>query len=80
MHEGDSIAGREKEVWAGSRPGKAGAKDGVTYQARQADLTGGAANFFLVTPLGAAADGAATDAACSAMTGFVGSLVSIRRR
>lgn len=70
----------EKEVWAGSRPGEGGRvqkKDGVTYQARQADLTGGAANFFLVTPLalapGGAADGAATGAECSAMTGFAGS-------
>lgn len=78
---------REKEVWAGSRPGEAGAqqkKDGVTYQARQADLTGGAANFFFVTPLalalGGAADGAATGAGCSAMTGFAGSFVSMSRR
>lgn len=39
---------------------------GVTYQERQADFTGGAANFFLVTPLGAAAD--TMDATCSVMT------------
>lgn len=56
----------------------------MTYQARQADLTGGAANFFLVTPLalalGAPADGAATGAGCSAMTGSAGSFVSMRRR
>jgi hypothetical protein len=79
----------EKEVWAGSRPGQdsgATKEDGVTYQARQADLTGGAANFFLVTPLalalapGAAADGAARGAESSAMTGFAGSFESIRRR
>lgn len=38
----------------------------ATYQARQADLTGGAANFFLVTPLGAAAG--RTVIACSFMT------------
>lgn len=37
-----------------------------TYHARQADLTGGAANFFLVTPLGAAAG--RTVIACSVMT------------
>lgn len=84
-------------MWAaGSRPGHGGArqkkKDCVTYQARQADLTGGAANFFLVTPppaalavgtaaaAAAAADGAATGAECSAMTGFAGSFKSSRRR
>lgn len=38
----------------------------MTYQERQADFTGGAANFFLVTPLGAAADTIAV--ACSVMT------------
>ena len=90
VHEGviRRVGAGEKEVWAGSRPGQdsgATKEDGVTYQARQADLTGGAANFFLVTPLalavGAAADGAATGAAeYSAMTGFVGSFESIRRR
>lgn len=68
---------------AGERK-RARKKDGVTYQARQADLTGGAANFFLVTPLalalGAAAEWAATGAGCSAMTGFAGSLVSMSRR
>lgn len=66
-------------IAAGERK-RARKKDGVTYQARQADLTGGAANFFLVTPLalapGAAADGAATGAGCSAMTGFAGSFAS----
>jgi hypothetical protein len=91
-------------VYTGSRPKNcagtgAGAnkerekkkKDGLTYQARQADLTGGAANFFLDTPValgpalalacGAATEGAAASAAgISAMTGFAGSLESIRRR
>lgn len=72
--------------FAAGEVGRATKKDGVTYQARQADLTGGAANFFLVTPLalelGAAADGAAATGAeeCSAMTGFAGSFESIRRR
>lgn len=35
----------------------------MTYQARQADFTGGAANFFLGTPIGATAEGAVI--ACS---------------
>lgn len=44
-----------------------------TYHARQADLTGGAANFFLVTPPGPAAE--MTDAACSVMVGIDGAVV-----
>lgn len=39
--------------------------DMATYQARHADLTGGAANFFLLTPLEVAAR--MTVAACSVM-------------
>lgn len=76
---GGFAAGERKRARKGKK------EDGVTYQARQADLTGGAANFFLVTPLAlalgaAAAEDAVTGAGCSAMTGFAGSLVSMRRR
>lgn len=39
----------------------------VTYQARHADFTGGAANFFLVTPPEVAPD--TSEVACSVMTG-----------
>lgn len=40
----------------------------MTYQARQADLTGGAANFFLATPLEEPAVEVFGGVACSVMT------------